>query len=310
MDIDEQERKQHFNVTFCPMTDKKMNDVFDLKDVSVIRSGIAFDAKKVNGVKIEDELLLRLENDWKNSCINHSDIVFFPEMLGLTELQKESKLFKVNKFFNKCCHEMTSQSLKAPLLTLFPSYWRDGVNSVTVIDRNGMVIGRQKKRFAFVHQSSEDSWQEALAEQDDFEILLIHVPGYHRIAIMICADFLALQNQHLQDIYCAQLCATLILVPSYSSGEQDFINTLNSLGGYGTTVVWGDCCGAVRPPRIIGGYSIADTDNIKRFGLAESADCSCSECNHCIFMCTLPTDMVQHKPNPPEGNDIIKHLRR
>ena len=63
---------------------------------------------------------------------------------------------------------------------------------------------------------------------------------------MICAQFLAEDKQNNAEILFRCLGVDLLLVPSYSRGERDFVNKLGRFQEYGVSVVWGDSCNAVR----------------------------------------------------------------
>lgn len=225
-------------------------------------------------------------------------------MLGIPELELEVGGF--NRFFHKFYMDMRAKGKEPPFLTILPSFWHDGVNSVTVIDRFGRIIGRQKKRKRFYYRSQR--CVEALQESDPNELLIIHVTGLHRIAITICADFLMMEEQQLKELLCAELGVTMLVVPSYSQGEQDFMNGLLSLARFGTTVIWGDCCGAVKPSRIIGSCGVAGTDIPLKFGRYCKCGFSCKGRQSCVFLAKIPQIIIREKPGSPDLSDAVEHI--
>lgn len=272
----------------------------------LVRDGVTFNGIRVNGVKYARFLRARFIRDWNTCCDCGADIMFSPEMLGTKELEERSG--KYHKILRQLSMEALAQKRKPPLLTFLPSYWCDGVNSTTVVYQNGTILGVQPKYTPYVDVSC--GHMEALLQQDERHLLVIHIPGVHRIVVMICADFLAIQSSQTRRFICEELGATMILVPSYSHGEQDFINLLPSLKSYGTTVVWGDCCSAVKTPRIIGASSIAGIDDIVRFGSQCQCDGICKSSQSCVFLVSLPLQLVRTKPDVPKWEHVIAHVSR
>lgn len=135
---------------------------------------------------------------------------------------------------------------------------------------------------------------------------MIHIPGVHRIAVVICAEFQPLRD-HMAGVLCGSLGATLILVPSYSKGEQDFINSLSTLSDYGVSVVWGNCCGAARTPQVTGGCSIAGIDGIQRFGTQCRCGRSCEGTRACLYLTRLPLALSREKPQGPSWENPVEH---
>ena len=94
-----------------------------------------------------------------------------------------------------------------------------------------------------------------------------------------------------------------MIVPSFSLGEQDFATTIDAVKRFGTSVVWGNCCGAVpakgNPPmeRIVGACSYAGADEIHRFGSVKKCNSSCVGVKSCVFCIELPTRVAQNKPD-------------
>lgn len=140
--------------------------------------------------------------------------------------------------------------------------------------------------------------------------MLIHIPNFHRIAIVICAEFIT-DLSRIQKFICGSLGVTLLIVPSYSRGEMDFINVLSHLKGYGTTVVWGDCCGAVSGnEKAIGGCGVAGTTSTVTFGSVCRCGFSCENVKACIFKVEIPLDFEFNKIKEFNANEIVTHKIR
>lgn len=288
----------HFRVAFCPMSnDQKLLNITnrDIKKLGVgTREGIW-----INSVNSSILLYGRFLNSWHLACENQADIFFAPEMLGIDRLYKEEN------GYNSLIRELARTTKKtAPLLTVLPSQWKEGVNQTAVVYQTGKTLGYQRKLTPYYDLTAHK--QEALLTQKEWQLLLIHIPNLYRIAIMLCADFLEMQHPEMRDLICGELGATLIIVPSYSRGEGDFTNVLPSLKSYGTTVVWGNCCGAVKGyPRIIGACGLAGVDTPHRFGTECRCDNRCVQ--GCLFTVDLPLHLVQEKPSGPKYDRVVRH---
>ena len=139
---------------------------------------------------------------------------------------------------------------------------------------------------------------------------MIHIKNQQRVAIAICAEFIT-NVERISHFLCKQLEATLILVPSYSNGERDFIDSLPTLKPYGTSVIWGNCCGAVYDEqsqgptqRAIGSCSYAGIDNPNRFGRKVKCNFRCGTSSSCFFVIDIPTIVSQSKVNSSSAPEI------
>lgn len=291
-------------IAFCPVSCKSTKELLKVKNLQFRRSGIMFNGIQVDGVKQDRNLRARFVRDWKSARDHEADIVFGPEMLGMPDLEECNG--KYNRLLRQLYMEGLSQKKKSPALTILPSLWRDGFNTATLVYQDGTVLGVQPKYTPFVNVG--EGRMEALVEQDKRSLLVVHIPGVHRIVVMICADFLAIQSPQIRRLICEELGATMIIVPAYSHGEQDFINLLPSLKSYGITVIWGDCCGAAAPPRIVGACSIAGTDSIVRFGPACKCGGVCKNSQSCVFLTNLPMHLTRIKPNAPQLSNPVIHI--
>lgn len=295
-----------FRIAFCPMSDEP--SLLNLEEQPRKYKGIEMSGRRVTSIRSKEQLLARFENDLMLACRERADIVFSPEMLGMEALEKESAGF--NTMVLDCALKVMEESkgseenLRLPMLIFLPTWWRDGINSTTVVYQDGQILGVQEKYIPYVN--TKEHWVEALREVEDKHILVIHIPGIHRIVTVICAEFQPMRD-HMAKVLCGGLGATLILVPSYSKGEQDFINSLSTFKDYGVTVIWGNCCGAAKTPRVTGGCSIAGIDEIQRFGTYCACGQSCQGKYACLYLVAIPLELSREKPHGSVWTDPVKH---
>lgn len=249
----------------------------------------------------EKDIEIRLKKGLELACENEVDIVFAPEMLGTEHTEQKSG--KYNMYIRNIYSDMVSEGLKPPFMTVMPSYWNKGVNSAAIVWRDGHILGRQRKYTPYI--DFESCSVEKIKKEEPKEMYIIHVYGVHRIAISICAEFIDSFNSNL---ICGQLGATLIIVPSFSHGERDFVNSLATLFPYGTSVIWGDCCGAViHTPKIIGGCSIVGLNEVHKMGECCHCSYTCAGCSGCLFTIDLPLKIVMSKA-AQRMREPIRHI--
>lgn len=297
----EQEDSETFRVAFCPMSSEPNLLITASKQMR--RNGHLFSGQSVQAITHQEELKERFRRDFFAACDLQADILFFPELLGLDEFEIANR--KYSTWMRDLSINAMKRGKSPPLLTVMPSSWKNGINRAALVYRDGKILGHQRKYHPYVNEKS--NYMEALHKSSKREVLLIHIPGVHRIAILLCAEFLDYSRDNLRQKVCEELGATLIIVPSFSPGEQDFVNMLGSLKCYGTTVIWGDCCGATQYPRIIGGCGIAGTDYVERFGNYCMCKGVCQKEKACVFSVMLPLRLVREKPGSTYLGNIIKH---
>lgn len=290
-----------FSIGFSPMSDRK--DLLQLEDQPIERNGIKFNRELVKPLNHAEELLERLKNDWNLAADMNVDIFFAPELLGTSLSEKNDGEY--NSFLWECSNLRLVSGKNVPLLTILPSYWSNNYNRSTIVSLDGQIIGHQEKHIPFIDKKAHK--MEALAEIQEWSTILIHIPNVHRIAIVICAEFLSDQDR-IQKFLCGSLGATLLIVPSYSRGEQDFINTLPVLKCYGTTIIWGNCCGAVASnEKAIGGCGIAGTTQTITFGSKCCCNFSCQNIKACVFKVKIPLDFELSKTTESFSKDNVTH---
>lgn len=290
---------QRLRVGFSPLSDNK--DLLDSDVVPINRNNIDFSGEQLNTIKSPDLIMERFCYAWKLACDNNVDIFFAPEMLCTEEMHNSVENY--NLLIQRMSMERLLKGKTIPSINILPSYWHQGINSCQITYQDGKILGEQSKRFPYVNR--EKGTLEAISFQNSNNIILLHIPGVHRIAVMICADFLTQQEDWLEKYICGQLQATLIIVPSYSGGEQDFINSLPIVKRYGTSVIWGNCCGAkVKGEKQIGGCGMVGTDTITRFSDVCTCQSSCQGTTGCAFIVDIPLKLTGNMEN---DNVLVMH---
>lgn len=291
------------NVAFAPMSDD--GHLLQTENRQFCSNGSSRNGVWVYGLSKEEELCRRFEQDWMTACRNRADIFFAPEMLAVPRMVEICD--GVNPFLEKLVFQAAKQEMRPPRITVMPTWWDSGVNKVLVFDEYAKLLGSQNKRYRYIDESHRQA--EALTEESMHDgVLLIHLEKQQRVAIVICAEFLYGARGYVQDFLCRQLGVTLLLVPAFSHGEEDFINRLPSLRPYGTTVIWGNCCGAAKvTPQVrqIGGAcSYAGMDGVSRF--PKSCGFHCEPGQSCCFLVRVPSQIVLQKPDSPCPPEIIQ----
>ena len=163
---------------------------------------------------------------------NRSDIIVFPEMLG-----------------NPTLADFISQKIKSlpkdeaeyiPSLIILPSFWGEKGNTVTILDRKGNVICKQKKQNPFRAEVGGESYLEGILSS--LVVNIFHYEGIGRFAVLICKDFLTTKYME-QLMRCFKL--TLIIVPSFSTGSYDFRQSFDLCAHDDCNVVWINTCAAL-----------------------------------------------------------------
>lgn len=295
-------------IAFSPLTDRT-----DLIKPEATKT-VALDNMTYRGVtvnEITDSAYIenRFSDIWLSACQKKVDVFFAPEMLATSQMVQVVNSGSV--FLKPLLKTALKLGGVPPRLTILPSYWKDGLNQLLIFDETGAHLGTQLKHFPYVDRRTGKI--EAIEPPSHETVFIFHLKNQQRIALAVCAEFLTPQAYMYVDRFiCEQLGATLVLVSSFSPGEQDFINRLPGLRPYGTSVIWGNCCGAVhnekgQASRIIGACSYAGIDEISRFGSISKCEFHCNDCKTCLFVLDIPTAILQEKPNSPAA-PIVSHF--
>ena len=286
-------------IVFSPVSDCQHLLITELKEKTEIH-GMICTGIFVKGISEAQMLNEKYAKCWEMACAVCADVFFAPEMIATDDMVFVENL--KSNYLKPLLKKAALNGKIPPRLTVMPTHWRDRANRLFVFDEMGNYIGTQFKRKPFVNEKKHTV--EALdIPPENTDILLIHLKNKQRIAFAICSEFLIGQEDYVSDFLCKKLGATLVLVPSYSLGEQDFITAINAVKRFGTSVVWGNCCGAVPAKgdqpleRIVGACSYAGADEIHRFGGVKKCNSSCKGIQSCVFCIDLPTRVEQNKPD-------------
>ena len=293
--------RDYITIAFSPMTDQ---DVLNKTKSEIVSEGFSFDVTCVEGIKESqyDSLLNRFDNAWNAACENEADILFFPESLGLLSLEHDENSYHLH--IKELSDIAMGNGYNPPKIVFLPSVSSNNSNSVSIAYQDGRHLGKQKKQRPFVDRNEHR--MEPFSSESQPNIIILHMVDVHRIAMMICSDFLTCPAEIQQKMF-AEFGVTLLLVPSYSKGEQDFLGKLSDYKKYGTTVIWGNCCAAAGLPSIRGGCSIAALESIKSF--AESDDkCKCNCTNGCIYLIKVPIHIKRKAKGSADWNDYISQV--
>lgn len=290
-------------IAFAPMSSAFPGLCTD--DTKVNRQGYSFEGVALRFPGTIDEVGERLTKDWLLACTKDIDVLFFPELLGTKELDGTGQMY-VDWYLQMWeNHKSDFSEEKAPLITVLPSYWEDGKNQATIVSRNGKVLGIQQKYEPYV--SKERKRVEALKEVPCKETVIIHIPNFHRLTVIICSEFVADENASWKELVCGSLGVSVILVPSYSQSELDFINNLSKFECYDTTVVWGNACAAPSDKKGIGGCGIAGIHRPMVFGDVCTCIRSCGVDCACLFEVDIPHLTEAQKTTCADVGGFVKH---
>ncbi len=272
------------NIAFCPLTDC---DLLITENVEKKEQNTIYETDRVIGVKKPRQLLKRLQDDWRHACnVGKADIIFYPEALGSNLSEEVVNNGYYNKHIFAMAKEESRKGNKLPILTVLPSFCTEGENKATLLDKNGFIIAKQSKYVPYfdLKHNRKEYLKECKGKKHYY---VIHIPNLYRIAVLICADFLSYDKNDAKKLFTEVGC-TLLLVPSYSHGETDFVNTIQTLRPYGTTVIWGNSCGAAGSQQIIGGCCVAGFDKVLKFN--DYRDCveGCAGVEKCAFIVSVP----------------------
>lgn len=158
------------------------------------------------------------------------DILCYPEMLGTEEvigaLQEKLKGFPDGRG-------------SYPSFIVCPSIWKENKNICHVLDRNGNLTASQEKQYAFQYPYGGMKYLENI--KPDKTVNILHCNGPGRIAVLICRD--ALERKYLYMLL-EHLKVTLILMPSFSTGNYDFGEIMQMCRAYDCCAAWINTCSA------------------------------------------------------------------
>ncbi|WP_026662058.1 hypothetical protein [Butyrivibrio proteoclasticus] len=291
-----------FKIAFAPITsdnpefEKKYIDDFD-------RNGLTKRAFEIRLLDSENKIYERMIRDWKLAIKSNANVVFMPEMLGTSKVDGNNQ--NNAELTYQLIVEQSEQGENVPQLTVWPSYWHANTNGAMLTDKNGEILGVQYKHYPFIKVS--DNSEEAIKLYGRKRYFVIHIPNIHRVAVLICSEFLSDEKTNWSKILCGCVGVSLLIVPSYSPGELDFINATIKYEQFDTTVVWGNCCGAPRNPnKCVGAVTKPGSGTIEVFENKRTCEGCCKNIEACVFIVSLPLRAVIDKS--AQTSEIVEHI--
>ena len=294
-----------FKVAFSPILG--FDDPLELGEYPMEHEGIRARGIALDGYRREeDEIRHRFEASWKRACEEGASLYFGAEMMGVPSMYEEEDGHL--PYLKELCREAERAGFTPPTLTILPGRWQKQKGSeALLVYRDGRILGWQKRHTRFIDKA--DHMVEYMEFPDIREFCIVHFPGFYRIGTLICAEFLPQEASISVDLLCKELGCNLLIVPSYSAGEHDYVNSIPAVKPYGTSVIWGNCCGAVQhTPKIIGAVSIAGTDYVGRFGSVCRCRYTCRRETGCLYLARLPLVTQVDKPDSMALRDVIDHM--
>lgn len=283
---------KELKIGLSPVMNQPLEAVFEYDDNVMEKDGQGheFQHFEVLGIKPQEEIQTRVEASIKAAAKEQVDLLMLPEMFG-TDALYELDEYGFNPLLRRACKQFPGDM---PKLIVAPSRWHANQNYVHVYDSSGRRLCEQYKQHRYVFHGKNGKCREHLIDPPK-QISLIHVPGWGRIAIAICMDFL---HPEYLDFLVTKLKADILLCPSYSSGEYNFLQSVDAYSKYGTYAVWLNSCSALQRggaeapatvPQIVGAASapvVSSQSRICRLVPACTGACRAG----CLFVVTLPLD--------------------
>lgn len=235
----------------------------------------------IEGISKVEEITECVLNQLELAKKHDVDILLYPEMLGCDEI-----INAVKEQLEEFCEDEKDY----PDLIVCPTVWHDNKNVCNVLDRFGMTIIKQEKQHPFPLVKNDVAFIEGI--ESDKTIHLIHCQGIGRIVVLICKD--ALQREYLHMIL-EHLKATLVIIPSFSTGNYDFKELMQMCRTYDCCSIWVNTCSVgmlegVNPEKLdVKGFLLrtGKHDNGLENKFYEFTDCVQKkglECKECIYI--------------------------
>lgn len=180
---------------------------------------------EVKGLKNSEHIMHCVLSDIDAAVTRETDILIFPELLG-SESLNEKVLEKVK----------TGSRGEYPSFIILPSVWKQNKNVADILLGSGLAVFKQSKQIPMVFEGACENIH------PDNTLYVIHCPGIGRICVLICKDML---SQKYLDIVLNDIRASLIIVPSFSTGSFDFRNAMVRCQAFDCHVAWINSCAAL-----------------------------------------------------------------
>ena len=290
-------KKDKIIIGLTPGCNDSLDELMKLRELRDEKNSLqSFEVESYNNPKRLDEKYLKSLVAAKGHDV---DILIGAEMLGTHDLCDADEIGYNKRFIDT--------SREGPKLIVTPSVWSDGNNYFSVFLNSGRLVGHQYKQHGFEYAHDGQRFEEALRNIPK-EILLPHIPGFGRMAFLICVDFLVTEYR---DMLVRLLKLDFMFCPSYSDGVYQFADCACAVRGFGTRFVWINSCSALRKyskvPSYVGLVStpLKDIDNIELAAQKIAPKCN-GECfDGCLFTVTI---QLESKDGIPCNDVKIEHI--
>lgn len=191
---------------------------------------------------------------------------------------------------------------ESPMLIVWPSVWENTKDNIENCNTSIISLHKGKNVLKVCEQHKKNSYLtpnkviEDLTPQEPWGVNILTCEGIGRIGVLICKDFLIDENRAL---LCDTLKTTLILVPSYTTGEHSFEILLSQRFQNDCNIAWCNTCSAanVAGAKIENFNIIAAVTSygVKINSVEEyvhryegAACCAYKNCKDCVFIGEIP----------------------
>ena len=248
-----------------------------------------------------EEVLMRFRQSFKLACENNVDIFMCPEMLGV------QNLYDIDSCgFNDEMHRLSKEEKRknVPQLTIAPTLWKNNSNLAHVYLHSGRMLCAQYKQHKYRLNGKDGARLEHLKDAPK-EICIIHVPQWGRITIPICIDFI---YEAYRGLLVKILKTDILLCPSFSSGQKNFLQAIDSYAEFGVYAIWLNACSALSKcetdvPKIVGAACAPTVSSKSRI---ERLTPTCNgACQGCLFVVTIPLNCMGEEPYEDVGVTVV-----
>lgn len=274
-----------------PFINEPYQDILSYDDTICRKDGQGNECQYLGNIQVKDpdEILRKFRMGYQASCAHGIQILMCPEMLGVDKLYQEDP-YRFNPEIRHLSRAAGNGNV--PKLVIAPSMWKGNRNYVNVYTASGRKLCTQYKQHRYSFPGKNGLCYEDLYGAPK-EICLIHVPGWGRIVILICIDFI---YPDYRNLLVSKLKANLLLCPSFSPGEYNFLQCLDAASEYGAYAVWLNTCSALVKspsdvPAIVGAAcapTVSSESRIRRFNPQCVGNCG----SGCLFTVTLPLNCM------------------
>lgn len=279
---------KNFRVVYSPLFGKKTEDLLNVQYGKIQIGQYRYNSFAVNSVRsIYEQSVEKLYAKLlKYACQMKADLVCSCEMLGIKSLY-EVDSFGYNDFISSLLQEI--DDVNVPKLILPPTYSFGHRNSLRVFDELGKMLLTQDKQFEFHYSHDGTKYVEDLRECDS-TVWILHIPGWGRIVFPICRDFI---ETLYRELLIRDLKATIVICPSFSSGNRDFERDLAAIRPFGANVFWGNTC-LCKEEHWSGFVGAAENASIGQHSGVKRLEPECTDgcAENCVFIIDFPLDYV------------------